>query len=119
MHVVQIGCGTIGLAYACALADKGVQVTVLEKSHAVIQRYMDACDIFHVDDEGVKLLREVAAVFVAVPTPLLEEHLDFSCLASTLPTVQKIVTANPPAVVVLRRWVSTLNYSACACLSQG
>ncbi len=103
MHVVQIGCGTIGLAYASALANKGVQVTILEKSHAVVERYMDTCDIFHVEDEGVELLRDVAAVFLAVPTPLQDERLDFSCLAATLLTVQTIVSANPQAVVVLRR----------------
>ncbi len=103
MHVVQIGCGTIGFAYACALASKGLQVTMLDKSERVVQQHMDSCDIFHVDDVGVELLRDVAAIFLAVPTPLLDDRLDFQYLADTLTTVERIVRANPATVVVLRR----------------
>lgn len=104
MKVVQIGCGTIGFAYACALQSSGVQVTVLEKCHHTIRQHMDACDIFHIDDAGVKFLRDVSAIFLAVPTPQLAGRLDFQSLADTLPTVRRIVSANPRAIVVLRRY---------------
>lgn len=103
MKVVQIGCGTIGFAYACALKSSGVQVTVLEKSHQVIRQHLDSCDIFHIDDAGVEFLRDVSAIFLAVPTPQSAGRLDFQSLADTLPTVRRIVSANPRAIVVLRR----------------
>ena len=107
MKVVQIGCGTTGFAYASALQSLGVQVTLLERCHQIIEQHMDSCDIFHIDDAGVEILRDVSAIFLAVPTPQKARRLDFQSLADTLPTVRRVVRANPRAVVVLRRYAGT------------
>ena len=107
MRIVQIGCGTTGFAYASALQSLGVQVTLLERCHQIIEQHMDSCDIFHIDDAGAEILRDISAIFLAVPTPQKARRLDFQSLADTLPTVRRIVRANPRAVVVLRRYVST------------
>lgn len=103
-HVVQIGCGVVGLAYAKAFLEKGLKVSGIEYSKDLVEKYKTQFDMYHVSDDMNKI-SEVDFILISVCTPLKGDELDMSYLFNTIHNVAVIVKNNPNAFVIIRSTV--------------
>ncbi len=106
-HIVQIGLGVVGFAYANAFKNKDFKVSGIEYSKDLINKYKDEFDVYHVEDDMSKLV-DVDFILISVCTPLKGDKLDMSYLFSTIDNVATILKNNPEAYVVIRSTVIPL-----------
>ena len=102
-HIVQIGCGVVGHAYACAYLSAGNQVTCIEASRDLINKYKDSLTIYHINDD-LNPIRNVDFIMISVCTPENKEiqTIDMKYLWSTLENVSTMVKNSPNALVIIR-----------------
>ena len=115
-HVVQIGCGVVGGAYAQAYQRAGCKVSGIEANPALVEKYKNEFDIYHIDD-SVEPIKDVDFIMISVCTPLdpITLDLDMKYLFNTIGSVGKIITGSPDAIVVVRSTVQptvTATYKA-------
>lgn len=107
-HVVQIGCGVVGVAYMKAFKSKGHQVTGIEASTNIVELLNSDFKMYHVSDDGLSQLSGVDLILISVCTPIKTNHgrLDMAFIYSTLDSVACLVRNNPGATVVIRSTVT-------------
>lgn len=105
--VVQIGCGVVGNAYACAFVNAGHRVFGVEANRERISQLSEFYEMHHVN-EDLSILDGVNFVLLSINTPLNTEtgSLEMRYLWSSLTNVQQILSRSPNALVVIR---STVN----------
>jgi UDPglucose 6-dehydrogenase len=108
-HVVQIGCGIVGGAYAKAYQAVNCKVTGIEASQKLIEKYKDDFQMFHISS-NMTSIKNVDFIMISVCTPLNEKDdcLDMSYLLSTIPNVATIIRNSPKAYVIIRSTVPPL-----------
>ena len=107
-HIVQIGFGCVGSAYGKAYDSKGFMVTGLEASKALIDKYKNTMNIYHIDSkQEIENIKDVDFIMISVCTPLnlKDDKLDLSYLFNTIPNVATILKKSPDAFVIIRSTV--------------
>lgn len=103
-HVVQVGCGVVGSAYAFAYKGKGFKVTCVEASKDLVKKYEKNFTMKHVSDDFSDV-KNVDFIMVSVCTPLKGKRLNLIYLWSTIPNVVAMLENSPNAIVVIRSTV--------------
>jgi UDPglucose 6-dehydrogenase len=102
--VVQCGCGVVGLGYLRAYSKVGFKVYGIEANKALVEKYNDIAEMYHISDDMSKI-QNVDAVMLSILTPLRGKKLDLTYLWSSLNNVATIVKASPKAYVAVRSTV--------------
>ncbi len=105
-HIVQIGLGIVGSAYALAFKSKNMKVTGIEYNKKIIEKYKNEFKIYHITD-NLDNIRDVDFILLSICTPLNKEtnELDMSYLLNSIDNVEVILKNNPDAWVVIRSTV--------------
>lgn len=103
-HIVQIGCGIVGSAYAYAYKMIGCDVSIIETSAQLVEKYRHDFKTYHTMDRMNNII-DVDFIMICVCTPLKEGKLDMSYIWSTLKTVTTILQENKTATVIIRSTV--------------
>jgi UDPglucose 6-dehydrogenase len=102
--VTCIGMGVVGFAYVQAYKKVGFKVYGIEANRALIEKYKDFVECYHIDDD-MNNIKNVDAIMLSINTPLKGKKLDLTYLFSSLKNVADIVKNSPKAYVVVRSTV--------------
>lgn len=103
-NIVQIGCGVVGHAYIDAYMEAGHNITGIEASKKLVQKYQKEMKMYHISDD-LSGIKNIDFIMISVCTPLKNERLDMTYIYSTIPNVVELVKNNPDVFVVVRSTV--------------
>ena len=100
-HIIQVGMGVVGYAYALAFKKNGFKVSGIESNKELIEKYKNEFDMYHINDDLSKLTN-VNYVLISINTPLKGDSLNLTYLFSSLNNMATIVKNNPKVNIILR-----------------
>ncbi len=105
-HIVQIGLGVVGFAYAKAFKEKGMKVTGIEYNKNLVEKYKEDFNMYHIADD-LSNIYNVDFILLSICTPLNKDktELDMTYLLNSVDNVTTILQNNPNAWVVVRSTV--------------